>query len=288
MISSTALTVLTQTIADNKKKTIVALVAGLLTGTMFISDGAYLVKDIQNIAETVKVYTETTKVVTNTLKQLGLSEIDLNNINNYLKKFNDSFETHRKNIDELMIANGGFMGTGINGSVSSDNGKYSTADKDLAAIIPAMTDDNGKISWNAKNVAKMAYQGAIMTNNKDVLEAYKKISTELEDANKELQDLMEENAKLGTDSKTGTLAAQQLNNQIKAVQARIQTYETMMKSLQGQNDIIRSQAEAQEKTNEILVNRAQVNAEKAYMKDVENRLNASDDSTPNVNVFTAY
>ena len=78
MISSTALTVLTQTIADNKKKTIVALVAGLLTGTMFISDGAYLVKDIQNIAETVKVYTETTKVVTNTLKQLGLSEIDLN------------------------------------------------------------------------------------------------------------------------------------------------------------------------------------------------------------------
>ena len=166
--------------------------------------------------------------------------------------------------------------------------KYSTADKYLAAIIPAMTDDNGKISWNAKNVAKMAYQGAIMTNNKDVLEAYKKISTELEDANKELQDLMEENAKLGTDSKTGTLAAQQLNNQIKAVQARIQTYETMMKSLQGQNDIIRSQAEAQEKTNEILVNRAQVNAEKAYMKDVENRLNASDDSTPNVNVFTAY
>lgn len=287
MISSTALTVLSQTLADNKKKTIVALVAGLLTGTMFISDGAYLVKDVQNIAQTIKVYTETTKVVTNTLKQLGLSEIDLNNINNFLKKFNTSFETHQQNIDRLMTSNGGFMGTGFNGA-ASDNDKYSTADKYLAAIIPAMTDDNGKISWNAKNVAKMAYQGAIMTNNKDVLEAYKKISTELEDANKELADLLEENAKLGTDSKTGTLAAQQLNNQIKAVQARIQTYEAMMKSLQGQNEIIRSQAAAQEKSNEILVNRAQVNAEKSYIKSVEDRLNASDESTPNVSVFSAY
>lgn len=287
MISSTALTVLSQTLADNKKKTIVALVAGLLTGTMFISDGAYLVKDVQNIAQTIKVYTETTKVVTNTLKQLGLSEIDLNNINNFLKKFNTSFETHQKNIDDLMVSYGGFMGTGINGS-SQDNEKYSTADKYLAAIIPAMTDNNGKISWNAKNVAKMAYQGAIMTNNKDVLEAYKKIQTELEDANKELADLIEENAKLGTDSKTGTLAAQQLNNQIKAVQARIQTYETMMKSIQGQNEIIRSQAAAQEKSNEILVNRAQVNAEKSYIKSVEDRLNASDESTPNVSVFSAY
>lgn len=287
MISSTALTVLSQTLADNKKKTIVALVAGLLTGTMFISDGAYLVKDVQNIAQTIKVYTETTKVVTNTLKQLGLSEIDLNNINNFLKKFNTSFETHQKNIDDLMVSYGGFMGTGINGS-SPDNDKYSTADKYLAAIIPAMTDDNGKISWNAKNVAKMAYQGAIMTNNKDVLEAYKKIQTELEDANKELADLLEENAKLGTDSKTGTLAAQQLNNQIKAVQARIQTYEAMMKSIQGQNEIIRSQAAAQEKSNEILVNRAQVNAEKSYIKSVEDRLNASDESTPNVSVFSAY
>lgn len=287
MISSTALTVLSQTLADNKKKTIVALIAGLLTGTMFISDGAYLVKDVQNIAQTIKVYTETTKVVTNTLKQLGLSEIDLNNINNFLKKFNTSFETHQKNIDDLMVSYGGFMGTGINGS-SQDNEKYSTADKYLAAIIPAMTDNNGKISWNAKNVAKMAYQGAIMTNNKDVLEAYKKIQTELEDANKELADLIEENAKLGTDSKTGTLAAQQLNNQIKAVQARIQTYETMMKSIQGQNEIIRSQAAAQEKSNEILVNRAQVNAEKSYIKSVEDRLNASDESTPNVSVFSAY
>lgn len=93
---------------------------------------------------------------------------------------------------------------------------------------------------------------------------------------------------MGTDSKTGTLAAQQLNNQIKAVQARIQTYETMMKSIQGQNEIIRSQAAAQEKSNEILVNRAQVNAEKSYIKSVEDRLNASDESTPNVSVFSAY
>lgn len=269
MISS-ALSTITQALADNKKKAIFCLIAGLFTGTVFISDGAYLVKDVKNIAQTVKVYTETAKVVANTLKQVGLSEIDIANINGFLEKFQTKFGEQNKRMENILAEHTGYIGTGFAGDT-----EFSSADKYLKTIMPVISSDDGKISLNARNVARMVYMTAIMDNNQNVLEATKDIQEGLTEAHKELEDLMEENRKLGISGKKGTLAAQQINNQIKVVQARIDSYNTILKSIMSENEIVRSQAEAQEKQNEVIANKAQTEREIEFGNEAANRLDSN-------------
>lgn len=292
-MTASALNQLSTVVSENKKKMVGCLVAGLITGMAFASSAAYIVKDPENIAETVKVFTETSKVVTNTLEQLGVSKVDLANINEFLDKFNKATQEHAKSINEIMAENGGYLGTPpfvnetIKGNESTDtdtdeNGNkkpavYSSADKFLATFFPMIsTDSNGKMSLNAKNLAKLAYQGAVMSNNTKVLEAYKKVQEELDKAHKELAELLEENAKLGLENKKGTLAAQQLNNQIKAVQARIESLQTTMSAIKGQNEIMHSQAKVQEEQNEIVYQQAQCQANDDYIEERKAELESNE------------
>lgn len=288
-MTASALNQLSTVVSENKKKMVGCLVAGLITGMAFASSAAYIVKDPENIAETVKVFTETSKVVTNTLEQLGVSKVDLANINEFLDKFNKATQEHTKNINEILAENGGYLGTppfvNINGNEKTDtdeNGekkpeKYSSADKYLAAVFPIISGDtNGKMSLNAKNLAKLAYQGAVMSNNTKVLEAYKKVQDELDKAHKELAELLEENAKLGLENKKGTLAAQQLNNQIKAVQTRIESYQTTMEAIKGQNEIMHAQAKTQEEQNEIVYQQAQAQANNDYIEERKAALDSNE------------
>ena len=287
MATASALNQLSTVVSENKKKMVGCLIAGLITGMAFASSAAYIVKDPENIAETVKVFTETSKVVTNTLEQLGVSKVDLANINEFLDKFNKATQEHTKNINEILAENGGYLGTPpfmntTNGETTDANGekkpaKYSSADKYMAAVFPILSGDaNGKMTLDAKNLAKIAYQGAVMSNNTKVLEAYKKVEDELDKAHQELAELLEENSKLGLENKKGTLAAQQLNNQIKAVQARIESYQTTMQAIKGQNEVMHAQAKAQEEQNEIVYQQAQTKANNDYIEERKAALDSNE------------
>lgn len=262
-----------EVISSHRKVFITAAMLGILSGSIFIapSQAAKIVYDPKNTAEAVKILKESQNIVNTVGKQLGLSEKQMKNINDTVNHYTTLIETHTKNIEEIMAKHGGYIGAA---SGTEGNGKYSSADIFLGTMIPAMTDSNGRLSFNAKNLARAAAAGAIMSNNKEVLEAFNKITKELEKSEKELQELLKKNGELGIDN--GSLAAQQLNNQIKGLETHIAGLHAQMEAIQGQAKVLKSQADAQDKENEYKAGEAAAEATKKYIEDnKQNRENSA-------------
>mgnify|MGYP002519814543 CR=1 FL=1 len=260
---------------SHRKIFMTAAMLGILSGSIFIapSQAARIVYDPKNTAEAVKILKESQNIVNSLGKQLGISEKQLQNINSTVNHYTALIETHTKNVEEIMSKHGGYIGSNTNGS--DDDSKYSSADIFLGTMIPSMTDSNGRLSFDAKNVARAAAAGAIMSNNKDVLEAYNKISAELDKSEKELHELLKKNGELGIND--GTLAAQQLNNQIKGLETHISGLHAQMDAIQGQAKVLQSQADAQDKENEYKAGEASAEATKKY---IEENKQAYENSTP--------
>lgn len=255
--------------SSHRKVFMTAAMLGILSGSIFIapSQAAKIVYDPKNTAEAVKILKESQNIVNTVGKQLGLSEKQMKNINDTVNHYTTLIETHTKNIEEIMAKHGGYIGAGVTGKDGDQ--KYSSADIFLGTMIPAMTDSNGRLSFDAKNLARAAAAGAIMTNNKQVLEAFAKITKELDKSEKELQELLKKNGELGIDN--GSLAAQQLNNQIKGLETHIAGLHAQMEAIQGQAKVLKSQADAQDKENEYKADEAAAEATKKYVE--ENRQN---------------
>ena len=261
-----------QTCKQNTRILLTAAMLGVLSSTIFMapSQAARIVYDPKNTAEAVKILKESQNIANTVGKQLGLSEQDLKNINEFADKYTKIIETHSKAIEKVMSQHGGFVGGKIKMSTKTDGGaddediEITTADKWLGGLIPAAMDQDGRISFSAKNIARMAAAGAIMSNNKDVLEAYGKITEELAKSEQTLQELLKKNAELGIDN--GGLAAQQLNNQIKGLETHISGLHAQMDALAGQSKILESQAKAQEAQNDQKLAEASAKATSDYIK----------------------
>lgn len=264
---SQTLTAMSSSICEHKKLFLTAMMLGALSSTIFInsSQAAIPVIDSQNIQEAVKILEETNKVTQTLGKQLGLSEQDLKNINEAVNHYTTLINKHSKNLELIFNNKGGYVAAIKAISEEEGKGNFNTAEQWLAAIIPAVTDNNGNISFNAQNIARLAAQGAIMTNNADVLEAMKQIQVELNNSESVLQDLLKQNAELGIDN--GTLAAQQLNNEIKGLQTHISVLNSQMDALNNQAKILQMQSEAQDKQNEITVATSQAEANTRYVEE---------------------
>ena len=271
-MSEALLTTIGQTVKQNSRIFLAAAMLGVLSSSIFIapSQAARIVYDPKNTAEAVKILQESQNIANTVGKQLGLSEQDLKNINDTVDHYTKLIETHSKAIEKVMSEHGGYIGGKI--STATDGGEdieISTADKWLGAMIPAMTDANGKLTFNAKNIARMAATGAIMSNNKEVLEAFAKITQELDKSEKELQELLKKNAELGVDN--GTLAAQQLNNQIKGLETHISGLHAQMDAIQGQAKVLKSQADAQDKKNEMTEAETRAKATSDYIEETKQK-----------------
>ncbi len=270
-----SLTAINASVSEHKKLFLTAMMFGLLSSTAFIntSQAEKIVYDPKNTAEAVKILEET-KNISNTIgKQLGLSEQDLKNINEAVDHYTKLINKHSKNLDIILNQRGGYVAAIKAIGEETGNGNFNTAEKWLGALIPAITDENGNIHFGAKNIARLAAAGAIMTNNKDMLEAMKQIQIELNNSEEVLQELLKQNAELGVDN--GTLAAQQLNNQIKGVETHIANLSAQMEALNNQAKILQSQADAQDKKNTIQEAQATAEANVTYIK--ENDENFSED-----------
>ena len=74
---------------------------------------------------------------------------------------------------------------------------------------------------------------------------------------KQLDGLLELNAQLGKDGTSGSVSAQQLANDISYVRGKIANLQMLMKALDAQQRIYKSQAESQVKMNDEITARAQ-------------------------------
>lgn len=250
---------------EHKKLFLTAVLFGLLSSNLFITttNAAKIVYDPKNTAEAVKILQEAQNITNVVGKQLGLSEQDIKNINEAVDHYTKLINKHSKNLDIILNQRGGYVAALK--AIGEETGNMNTAEKWLGALIPAVTDENGNISFKAKNIARLAAAGAIMTNNKDMLEAMKQIQIELNNSEEVLQELLKQNAELGVDN--GTLAAQQLNNQIKGLETHIANLQAQMEALNNQSKILQSQAEAQDKQNEIVTAQAHADANERYIKE---------------------
>lgn len=264
---SPTLTAIRTNVFEHKKLFLTAMFFGLLSSNIFITttNAAKIVYDPKNTAEAVKILQEAQNITNVVGKQLGLSEQDLKNINAAVDKYTKLINQHSKNLDIILNQRGGYVAALKAIGEETGNGNFNTAEKWLGALIPAVTDENGNISFKAKNIARLAAAGAIMTNNKDMLEAMKQIQIELNNSEQVLQELLKQNGELGLDN--GTLAAQQLNNQIKGVETHIANLQAQMEALNNQSKILQSQAEAQDKQNEIVTAQAHADANDRYIKE---------------------
>lgn len=264
---SQTLTAMACSIYEHKKLFLTAMLFGALSSTVFInsSEAARIVYDPKNTAQAIKILEQSAKISSTLGKQLGLSEQDIKNINEAVTKYTTLINKHSKNLELILNNKGGYVAAIKAISEEEGKGNFNTAEKWLAAIIPAVTDNNGNISFKAQNIARLAAQGAIMTNNADVLEAMKQIQVELNNSESVLQDLLKQNAELGIDN--GTLAAQQLNNEIKGLQTHISVLNSQMSALNNQAKILQMQSEAQDKQNEITVATSNAEANTRYIEE---------------------
>lgn len=120
-------------------------------------------------------------------------------------------------------------------------------------------DQNGFVDVTPKSnkQAALAAIGFLMASNEKVLNSYQKLNGYLMAYQKQLDGLLELNAKLGKDGTSGSVSAQQLANDISYVRGKIANLQMLMKALDAQQRIYKSQAESQAKMNDEITARAQ-------------------------------
>lgn len=120
-------------------------------------------------------------------------------------------------------------------------------------------DQNGFVDVTPKSnkQAALAAIGFLMASNEKVLNSYQKLNGYLMAYQKQLDGLLELNAKLGKDGTSGSVTAQQLANDISYVRGKIANLQMLMKALDAQQRIYKSQAESQVKMNDEITARAQ-------------------------------
>lgn len=120
-------------------------------------------------------------------------------------------------------------------------------------------DQNGFVDVTPKSnkQAALAAIGFLMASNEKVLNSYQKLNGYLMAYQKQLDGLLELNAKLGKDGTSGSVSAQQLANDISYVRGKISNLQMLMKALDAQQRIYKSQAESQVKMNDEITARAQ-------------------------------
>lgn len=120
-------------------------------------------------------------------------------------------------------------------------------------------DQNGfvDVTPRSNKQAALAAIGFLMASNEKVLNSYQKLNGYLMAYQKQLDGLLELNAQLGKDGTSGSVSAQQLANDISYVRGKIANLQMMMKALDAQQRIYKSQAESQVKMNDEITARAQ-------------------------------
>lgn len=234
------------------------------------SFAAIPVIDADNILQQAKTYGETIKVVTNTAKTLELVILDHMGMSKEDKEaFQKKFDNGINKVTAILNNQNTPLGKmRIKTRMDDPNDPGMTIDE-LDAMyrsqFPDLAKDSGgcfgtgeianpvKIVdiWKAYRSHNWQAIGSLMTNNKETLKQYSELMQELDAAMKDLQTL--QNA---SNNAQGIMQAQQIANDIQATNARIDNIRTTLGAIKAQNDLMKSQAEAQKQMNQMVLDKA--------------------------------
>ena len=257
-----------------QKKALIILCVLVLTSSGYAAPPAHAaipVIDVDNITQQLKTYQETVKVVTNTKEQVELQWRELKKLpSQILNGYKTSLINGWNKIQDILTKNGTVI-YGTTGTIS-DKGVPDLATAHTIYIIdyfnkniPAIIGNDLPETLGSARTARLITLATLMRNNADTLAAIQKLMGELDGINEEIQQAEEDSA-----NAEGAMQAQQAANHIAAMQLRAQNIKIIIQGLQGQQQALKSQAEAQQKKNELDMQEAQGKAEVAAIEEMQN------------------
>lgn len=257
-----------------QKKALIILCVLVLTSSGYAAPPAHAaipVIDVDNITQQLKTYQETVKVVTNTKEQVELQWRELKKLpSQILNGYKTSLINGWNKIQDILTKNGTVI-YGTTGTIS-DKGVPDLATAHTIYIndyfnknIPAIIGNDLPETLGSARTARLITLATLMRNNADTLAAIQKLMGELDGINEEIQQAEEDSA-----NAEGAMQAQQAANHIAALQLRAQNIKIIIQGLQGQQQALKSQAEAQQKKNELDMQEAQGKAELAAIEEMQN------------------
>lgn len=257
-----------------QKKALIVLCVLVLTSSGYAAPPAHAaipVIDVDNITQQLKTYQETVKVVTNTKEQVELQWKELKKLpSQILDGYKTSLINGWNKIQDILTKNGTVI-YGTTGTIS-DKGVPDLATAHTIYIndyfsknIPAIIGNDLPETLGSARTARLITLATLMRNNADTLSAIQKLMGELDSINEEIQQAEEDSA-----NAEGAMQAQQAANHIAALQLRAQNIKIIIQGLQGQQQALKSQAEAQQKKNELDMQEAQGKAEVAAIEEMQN------------------
>ena len=257
-----------------QKKALIILCVLVLTSSGYAAPPAHAaipVIDVDNITQQLKTYQETVKVVTNTKEQVELQWRELKKLpSQILNGYKTSLINGWNKIQDILTKNGTVI-YGTTGTIS-DKGVPDLATAHTIYIndyfnknIPAIIGNDLPETLGSARTARLITLATLMRNNADTLAAIQKLMGELDGINEEIQQAEEDSANV-----EGAMQAQQAANHIAALQLRAQNIKIIIQGLQGQQQALKSQAEAQQKKNELDMQEAQGKAEVAAIEEMQN------------------
>lgn len=257
-----------------QKKALIILCVLVLTSSGYAAPPAHAaipVIDVDNITQQLKTYQETVKVVTNTKEQVELQLKELKKLpSQILNGYKTSLINGWNKIQDILTKNGTVI-YGTTGTIS-DKGVPNLATAHTIYIndyfsknIPAIIGNDLPETLGSARTARLITLATLMRNNADTLSAIQKLMGELDSINEEIQQAEEDSA-----NAEGAMQAQQAANHIAALQLRAQNIKIIIQGLQGQQQALKSQAEAQQKKNELDMQEAQGKAEVAAIEEMQN------------------
>lgn len=257
-----------------QKKALIILCVLVLTSSGYAAPPAHAaipVIDVDNITQQLKTYQETVKVVTNTKEQVELQWKELKKLpSQILNGYKTSLINGWNKIQDILTKNGTVI-YGTTGTIS-DKGVPDLATAHTIYIndyfnknIPPIIGNDLPETLGSARTARLITLATLMRNNADTLSAIQKLMGELDSINEEIQQAEEDSA-----NAEGAMQAQQAANHIAALQLRAQNIKIIIQGLQGQQQALKSQAEAQQKKNELDMQEAQGKAEVAAIEEMQN------------------
>lgn len=257
-----------------QKKALIILCVLVLTSSGYAAPPAHAaipVIDVDNITQQLKTYQETVKVVTNTKEQVELQWKELKKLpSQILNGYKTSLINGWNKIQDILTKNGTVI-YGTTGTIS-DKGVPDLATAHTIYIndyfnknIPLIIGNDLPETLGSARTARLITLATLMRNNADTLSAIQKLMGELDSINEEIQQAEEDSA-----NAEGAMQAQQAANHIAALQLRAQNIKIIIQGLQGQQQALKSQAEAQQKKNELDMQEAQGKAEVAAIEEIQN------------------
>ena len=221
-------------------------------------DAAYAVIDSKNIAQQLKTYTETAKVALNTAQQATLlakevASLPADTLNAYSNAFSNSINSVNSAIQRFAIYN-------LTQGISNNVDVYWTNQ------FPKFKDGNIIISEDIFKQTNTTMSERRSESNKQTMQAYKDFLKELNDNQANLKKLLQESTKAD-----GGLKAQQIANQISAIEANIRHIELNMDALKTKHQVEKDEAEITQKLNLEKLNEANSQAIENYISSLDTK-----------------